>query len=968
MRFLTALLSIACAGSLVSATALENGSADVATAANSILETRQSYSKCATPGYRRSNRPYFSRKSVTTSKACGERCWSEDKCKSYSFGQGTCSLFSVELSRNLLANNRSPIKFYEKSCAAPPPPTYGDSCRLTGYDDANANKKFFTKSSCNLASCSALCKSKSRCQSFKQGQNTCMLFTAPVASRSFKRDSKSAFTYYDKNCVVSSASTTALTSTTTKQAGSTTQSSASSSVSSASTSSSVSTSRSSSSVTSTTTSSSSSSSSSSTTTSSVTTTTSSSSGPQTTIENVRIAFKTTAKRKRQTDGSGSLSNGYISRDFKQTGERYYVSDSTNALLVKITVPQGGSVTQTRLNLIGENSATNQDLTALALVRNTAPGQANQLFLGAAFPGAPPADGTDNSLKRANTAGSYVAQSAIWTVNLQTFETSAQWINDDGSATPLTLLTDNGALFMTSDPSAFPNAQTLSAQASFPDPAAACATVTNYEYVNGQCVPKCQTGFSRIPGTTQCAVPLAPCPEGQRNAAGLCVCIDRTQQVFNGACVPLCNSSLNERRNATTGACGCRADMTRASNTDKCSCPNNLVDSGTSCGCADTAHVLDKYKMMCVCQDYTQIEINGICTARKPDQNFNRVRLSFNLRSAGPSKRQTSGSSVDLGYGYVSKDFRTTGERYLTNDATNALNVNFVVPDTGSSIAKQLSVSGAYPAPSSPYIVHLALIFDNSTLNTGIPFGSSGFNRLNLGAGGQTYAGQKPNTDDNNSMDPSRGTGNDGKEYVYETAVWTVDTSTGNLDAYWIDDTGASFHMIPVTNGDNLFFAGEGIYDQINATPLQLRAELPGTTAPSTTGGSADCRTGQSQCPACSDAINQCRAPDGSCVARDEVGACGYNCFPGNANAPASPDCWKCPPGYFGSSQSGCVASPCPDPSNQFRNRTGCFTIPTCVPPQVYVGNGQCAMQMSDGFSSVAKPRTSTSEPASSPTA
>lgn len=80
-----------------------------------------------------------------------------------------------------------------------------------------------------------------------------------------------------------------------------------------------------------------------------------------------------SKRKRQVDGSPSLSNGYFSRNFKSTGERFLTTDASNALKVKFTVPNGSQFTVRRLNLIGENSDGNTDLPAVALVKNLAPG-------------------------------------------------------------------------------------------------------------------------------------------------------------------------------------------------------------------------------------------------------------------------------------------------------------------------------------------------------------------------------------------------------------------------------------------------------------------------------------------------------------------------------------------------------------------------------------------------------------------
>ncbi|GIZ42540.1 hypothetical protein CKM354_000580200 [Cercospora kikuchii] len=671
---------------------------------------------------------------------------------------------------------------------------------------------------------------------------------------------------------------------------------------------------------------------------STTTTTSGSSAQETTIGGVRIAFRK-ASTKRQTGGPVDLSAGYISKGFGSKGEHSYTENADDALVVMITAAQGGPIVQTGLNLITEGATTNVDLTALALVRNTE-GQADQLLLGAAFPDVPPADGTQNSVQRAQ-GGTDVAQSAIWTVNLQTFEISAQWVNADGSKESLTLLTQDGDLFMTGNPSAFPGAQSLTAAASFPDPTAACALISNYEYVNGQCVEKCRTGLTRVPGTTICATPQISCPAGQQGVAGLCLCIDRTMQVFNGECVPMCNVSLKERRNAT-GQCGCRADMTRTLNTDVCQCPSGQEDSGTTCYCTANDQVLEGGS--CTCRSTTATIVNGVCTEQSEAQDFKNVLLSFTLPSS--RKRQATGGRVDLSYGYISADYRETGERYLTNDANNALSVSFEIP-AGTTTAQQLNLVGSASPAQGSGIPTLALIVDTAVLNPGLPFGSYGGSRLNLGSSAATAPGSLPQ-DVDNSMAPGRAIGNEGKQFVAETAVWTVDSSTGNIDAYWIDDTGKKNRMMPVTNGDNLFFAPEAVYDQINATPLLIRAELPNTTAPPPPGGAADCRTGTVQCPACSDAINQCRAPDGTCVTRDEVGACGYNCFPGNEFAGPSPDCWKCPTGYFGKSQSGCTALPCPDPVNEFRNRTGCFTIPTCEPPQVYIGNGRCGRVISEG--------------------
>ncbi|KAF2215602.1 hypothetical protein CERZMDRAFT_94005 [Cercospora zeae-maydis SCOH1-5] len=422
-------------------------------------------------------------------------------------------------------------------------------------------------------------------------------------------------------------------------------------------------------------------------------------------------------------------------------------------------------------------------------------------------------GSENSVKRAQ-GGAYVAQSAIWTVNLQTFETSAQWVNADGSAESLSLLTQNGDLFMTSNPGAFPEAQSLTAAASFPDPTAACALITNYDVV-----------------------------------------------------VVLIWVALRARI-----------------------CANADLDKKIRELPVIARQVIKFFKAAC---------------------DFKNVLLSSTLPSS--RKRQDTGARVDLGYGYISVDYRETGERYLTNDAT----------ELGG-----LSLSGT------------RIWYTNSGVDHRYALMNSGM-RLNLGSSAVTAPGSLPQ-DTDNSMAPGRAIGNDGKSFVAETAVWTVDAMTGNIDAYWIDGTGRRNRVMPVTNGDNLFFAPEAIYDQISATPLAIRAELPNTTAPPPPGGAADCRTGTVKCPACSDAINQCRAPDGTCVARDEVGACGYNCFPGNEFAGPSPDC------YFGMSQSGCTALPCPDPVNEFRNRTGCFTIPTCVPPQVCIGNGQCGRVMSGG--------------------
>ncbi|PIA97493.1 hypothetical protein CB0940_05861 [Cercospora beticola] len=154
------------------ASAIEEDAASFTEPALDSILLERAAASCGVSGYRRSTRPYLSRifsYELSTAKLCGDRCWKESQCKSYSFGYGTCSLFKVEVSRNFKSNSRSPFKFYDKSCAKPAQP----KCGLKGYDNKDKDTRFFTKTNCNLAACSALCKSKDRCKSMRHSGTTC---------------------------------------------------------------------------------------------------------------------------------------------------------------------------------------------------------------------------------------------------------------------------------------------------------------------------------------------------------------------------------------------------------------------------------------------------------------------------------------------------------------------------------------------------------------------------------------------------------------------------------------------------------------------------------------------------------------------------------------------------------------------------------------------------------------------------
>ncbi|GIZ38440.1 hypothetical protein CKM354_000185700 [Cercospora kikuchii] len=123
-------------------------------ALDSILLERAAAS-CGVSGYRRSTRPYLSRifsYELSTAKLCGDRCWKESQCKSYSFGYGTCSLFKVEVSRNFKSNSRSPFKFYDKSCAEPAQPKPTATWQLVlrcARAKTDAKKLFYLRVSSN---------------------------------------------------------------------------------------------------------------------------------------------------------------------------------------------------------------------------------------------------------------------------------------------------------------------------------------------------------------------------------------------------------------------------------------------------------------------------------------------------------------------------------------------------------------------------------------------------------------------------------------------------------------------------------------------------------------------------------------------------------------------------------------------------------------------------------------------------
>ncbi|CAK1359704.1 unnamed protein product [Cercospora beticola] len=818
---------------------------------------------------------------------------------------------------------------------------------------------------------------------------------------------------------------------------------------------------------------------------------------------------------------------YISREFSAVnGERSFTDDPAEALKVSFTVPQGDGVVRTGVNLLGDNQADYLDLRAVALIKNSESGS-EQLLLGAAQPGLPPGDGKVNSINRKGGVTGFIAQSAIWTVNIRTFEMSAVWFNANGDKEDLSLMVASGGLFMTANPAAFPDAVTVQPVADVPDKVSACGNVNNYEYFNGACVEKCSsatvrqpngsckllecpigqmkkngvcatcesidlvyvpqspyicdkacmTGYVRDPVSGVCGDGICPADQARTWENSVCQCRDLTKEKVGGTCMAKCNTALHEYRNATTKQCGCRSpDMSRSSPNSMCICAAGLEDDGWECVKECRADQFRARSGVCMCRDENAVEQNGACSTPtaptgpaatcanagleyipdapepcyekcpsgqvrdpetyvcgvglcpRPDQlrskvtrqcvcrqsikdivngvcvtnatrciengnemingdckkkcqpalkeirdagtgecvcradqsrqsladpckcpsgqeddgstcvvgstTFSRVVFSFNIPSS-MRKRQTT---VDLSYGYISETMDGTGKRFLTGDVNNALKINFTLP-TGTTKGEQLNFKGSGQPPEASSIPTLALILDMDNLNTGQAFGNYA-HVLYFGTSRETAKGALPKEGIDNSMVFGRSREGQGKSFGPETAIWTIDTTTGFAEAYWIDKTGAKTKMIPCTSGTDLYFMPVG---RTIGTELQFRAEIPGTPTPPPVGGPAECRTGTVGCPACPDRVNQCRSKEGFCVARDEVGACGYNCFPGNANAPPSADCWRCPNGYFGKSQSGCSPFPCPNPATEWRDRDGCHPNPGCTPPAVHNGYGSCVI-------------------------
>ncbi|PPJ54506.1 hypothetical protein CBER1_02550 [Cercospora berteroae] len=711
------------------ASAIDEDAASFAELLLDSILTERAAASCGVSGYRRSTRPYLSRifsYDLSTAKLCGDRCWTESQCQSYSFGYGTCSLFKVEVSRNFKSDRKSPFKFYDKSCAKPAQPR----CGLKGYDNKNENTKFFTKTNCNLAACSTLCKSKDRCKT------------------------------------------------------------------------------------------------------------------------IAFALPSKTKKKRQTNGGTSMN--YISRGF---------------------IPQGDGIVRTGVNLLGDNQADYLDLRAVALIKNSESGS-EKLLLGAAQPGAPPGDGKVNSINRKGGVTRFVAQSAVWTVNIKTFEMSAVWFNANGGKEDLSLMVSSGGLFMTTNPAAFPDAVTVKPVADIPDKVSVCGNVNDYEYFNGACVEKCSSATVRQPNGS---CKTLECPVGQMKENGVCVTCEFIGLMYVPQSPYICDKA--------------------------CMTGTPTAPTGPAATCAN-------------------VGLEYIPDAPEP---------CYEKCPSGQVRDPET-------YGYISETMDGTGKRFLTGDVNNALKINFTMP-SGTTKGEQLNFVGSGQPPEASSIPTLALILDMADLQTGQAFGNYA-HALYLGTSKETAKGALPKEGIDNSMVFGRSREGRGKSFVPATAIWTIDTTTGFAQAYWIDQTGAKTKMIPCTSGTDLYFMPVG---HTSGTELQFRAEIPGTPTPPPVGGPADCRTGTIGCPARPDRVNQCRSKEGFCVARDEVGACGYNCFPGNANGPASPDCWQCGNGYFGKSHSGCSPFPCPNPASEWRDRDGCHPNPVCTPPAVHNGNGRCVI-------------------------